>query len=284
MASLGPHSASVIDPRRRPSILSSGEFASATACSSYNSQVPIMSTLAISPSSTPSHYALPQPPARRPSTLRRSSSSSIILAPIARFSPDPPAHMPPPIFDAKQSPTHYDSPSRPPMTGQHCSFSSLSDQAAGNSNSGSKAPPVPAPARPPIQPSTSSTSSGGSLLQRRRSSQGAHGRERPAFAITELKLPALPTPPLAELPLQLDQLDDSIPTTIIGESSAAVTPASEGGGTPGFKASVVERPFKPTRTFVATPFPEKKSFLPDEDDEDDSADEAEAGDTSRDTL
>ncbi|ORY70623.1 hypothetical protein BCR35DRAFT_167050 [Leucosporidium creatinivorum] len=245
-----------------------------------------MSTLAISPSSTPSHNALPQPPARRPSTLRRSSSSSIILAPIARFSPDPPAQMPPPIFDSKQSPTHYDSPSRPPVGGQHCSFSSSSSNTT-SKGKGTAAEGQPAPpARPPIKPTTSSTSSGSSLLQRRRSSQGAHGRERPAFAITELKLPSLPTPPLAELPLELSQLDDKIPETIIGESSAAVTPASEGGGTPGAKAAIVERPFKPTRTFVATPFPEKKSFLPDDDDddEDSSADEAEAGDTSRDTL
>lgn len=98
-----------------------------------------------------------------------------------------------------------------------------------------------------------------------------------------MSLPALPTPPLSEIPVSLDELDDTIPTTIIGESSAAVTP-----GTPAEDAEVFRIPFKPTRSFVSTPFPEKRSFIDDEDeDEDDEEgdDEKEGrADISRDTL
>lgn len=77
---------------------------------------------------------------------------------------------------------------------------------------------------------------------------------------------------MAKLPTELDRLDDTVPKEVIGFSSAAVTPE-----TPSEGQTLVEESFKPTRSFVATPFPEKKSFIGDDDDEDEegSADEEE---------
>lgn len=53
-----------------------------------------------------------------------------------------------------------------------------------------------------------------------------------------------------------------------------MTPVSEAGtpGEVGGVKTVVERSFKPTKTLVSTPYPEKKAYL-SEDDEDEDEDE-----------
>lgn len=122
----------------------------------------------------------------------------------------------------------------------------------------------------------SSSSSGGSLLARRRSSRSA-ARVDVAPLLADLSLRgAIPSPSLAEL-------DDEVHPTVIGESSHAMTPASEASSpvvsrAPGsFSAmdeaatkKVVESDFRPTRDFVSTPFPGKRPAWIDEEDELDS--------------
>lgn len=215
------------------------------------------------------------------------------------------------------------------------------------SSASASSPPT---ARPPAAATTaavigncSSSATGGSLLQRRKSSSASQRGQRPNFSLSELKLEAIPPPPLAnlppdaELPLPLAaaaleamvlphvtaatateqggvpvdvqralahlDLDDTIREEVIGESSAAVTPlplddngqpiqfkrrgapgsvtpgggSASGSSSPGAGIVVVERPFRPTKTFVSTPFPEKKAFLSDED-EDEDEDDADEGD------
>ncbi|KAM0786458.1 hypothetical protein ACM66B_001920 [Microbotryomycetes sp. NB124-2] len=123
--------------------------------------------------------------------------------------------------------------------------------------------------------------SSSSLLQRRKSSSSSAGRPAITLALSELesKLPTLkvPSPPLAKIPVDsLDKLDDTIPRTVIGESSAAVTPAMSDGTSPQ-ERMFIEKPFRSTRTIVRTPFPERKSYLDDDEEQyDDDDDEKES--------
>lgn len=195
-----------------------------------------------------SSYALPHPPARRPSNLRRtSSSSSVLLSPVPRFSPEA-TTIPAPIYNKGQS-TSFDGQQKRPSAGQpRCSFSGA---LAGAGTS----PPAERPALPTLgQPS---------LLQRRKSSAASQS-SRPNFTLTTLTLDDLPNP-VAKLPAELERLDDTVPKEVIGMSSAAVTPE-----TPGEGKILIEERFKPTKSRkVGTPFPEKRSYLDEEEDDDD---------------
>ena len=74
--------------------------------------------------------------------------------------------------------------------------------------------------------------------------------------------------PLAKLPVELDRLDDTVPKEVIGMSSAAVTPDTPSDGT-----VLVEESYKPTKSRkVGTPFPEKRSFIEDEDEDEEGSD------------
>ncbi|KAK4055906.1 hypothetical protein OIO90_003163 [Microbotryomycetes sp. JL221] len=283
----------------------------------------------LSPASTPAHR-LPGPP-RRPSALRRTSSSSstssfTLLHSVPRFSPDPvTSYLPPPIdHQDAPSPTtssrtrsYHDSfgtgtLNRSDVIGSHHSakmskttteaYEQASRSNRGTSFSGACAAPLsmsstignesaaaPGAATvlrhaqscgppttstngsPPPAPNAPATSS---LLQRRKSSCSSQGRPGIALALSELesKLPTLkvPSPPLARIPVDsLDKLDDTIPKTVIGVSSAAVTPAMSDGTSPceGDGKVIVEKPFRSTKTIVKTPFPERKSYIDESEDE-----------------
>ncbi|KAK4047379.1 hypothetical protein OIV83_005426 [Microbotryomycetes sp. JL201] len=273
----------------------------------------------LSPPSTPAHR-LPGPP-RRPSALRRSSSSSsansFVLHSVPRFSPDPvSSYLPPPVHDLGSDVALSQQSSATPATSQNSAnrsdvidsnFVESRTAAPGPSSVGSNeavqhaarsvrahsvggalagryggrpAPPRhaqsigPGPSSNVPQPATTTSSS---LLQRRKSSSSSAGRPAMALALSELesKLPTLkvPSPPLAKIPVDsLDKLDDTIPKTVIGESSAAVTPALSDGNSPQDRF-IVERPFRSTKSIVRTPFPERTSFIDDEDEENEEEEE-----------
>ncbi|GAA5870866.1 hypothetical protein JCM8547_001727 [Rhodosporidiobolus lusitaniae] len=252
-----------------------------------------------SPPTSPSPYAapssfLPGPPSSRPSPLRRPSalrsrSSEQITPAVCRFDKRQPVVIPRSPGQQQQDEGSRTAPRK---------------EEPGRSGKGvprmRPAPPIPTgaapapapratlarsatlPTRPPPQPlslnpsssSSSSSSSGpspGSLLARRRSSRSAV-RSDILPLLKDLKLDELPPAPLEDL------LDDTVRPAVIGESSAAVTPLVEEENAEGRKeqARVVVRPFKPTRSFVSTPFPKKANnyFSSDEEDEEDEEDEA----------
>ncbi|GAA6015828.1 hypothetical protein JCM10207_008810 [Rhodosporidiobolus poonsookiae] len=213
-----------------------------------------------SPFAAPSSFNLPPRPLpqRRPSALRSTSSDHLITPGVTRFNhrleeiPREPQRS-----TSQRSATAKPSLSREPSSKTH----------------GRMAPPIPTvdsapkrssppPVRPPPQPLGSSTSGGssGSLLARRRSSRSAVRSDIPS--LSELSLGDLPTTPLAEL-------DDTVRPKVIGESSHAVTPVSDSASSTAGGARVVEKPYKSTKAFVPTPFPQRRKDWLDDEDEDD---------------
>ncbi|BGP41263.1 hypothetical protein JCM10450v2_005305 [Rhodotorula kratochvilovae] len=218
--------------------------------------------------------------ARRPSALRKASSDHIITPAVTRFVPRP-AYIPPTSparASASGSAVHQEAEraSSPGASASAASSSTLPppvDAALARSPSSSSSSGSP-PVRPSLNPlgATSSSGGSGSLLARRRSSRTA-ARADVLPMLSDLSLKgALPTAGLA-----LDELDDTVRPAVIGESSHAQTPASEAASPvlarngAGRAKEVVEGEFKPTRSFVPTPFPEKRPhWLSDEEDELDS--------------
>ncbi|GAA5927320.1 hypothetical protein JCM1841_002207 [Sporobolomyces salmonicolor] len=230
-----------------------------------------MALVATPPSSpSPVFTSRPQPP-RRPSALRKASSDHIITPAVTRFDPQT-SHIPPSILSTDPSrfrprnvsPCSPSYPTSPPTT------TSLSLPLLTNNV------PASPPARPPVQPlasptSRTSPSSASSLLARRRSSRTA---ARPDILplLDDLKLPDLPIPPL-------DHLDDTVVGEVIGVSTQSQTPSHD-VLTPGSRdAVVVEKPYKPTRSFVPTPFPEKRKIFFDSKDEGGESDDEQDGET-----
>jgi hypothetical protein len=124
---------------------------------------------------------------------------------------------------------------------EHCSF------PADPVNRTASAPPLPA-------------GTGGSLLQRRRSSAGAKARPILLAPLSQLQLPDLPDP-------------NAIYEHIIGHSAAAEHDPSHLGDD-NRVLGIVEKTFDSTKNRRPTPYPEKESFIDDDElDEDESVDE-----------
>ncbi|GAA5891129.1 hypothetical protein JCM5296_004901 [Sporobolomyces johnsonii] len=226
-----------------------------------------MALVATPPSSPPIFSSRPQP-ARRPSALRKASSDHIITPAVTRFDPQT-SHIPSsstPLTDPSRFRPRTVSPSAPSQPTSLPTTTSLSSPPPPEKT------PSPPLARSPVQPlasptSQSSPSSQSSLLARRRSSRTA---VRPDILplLDSLKLPDLPIPPL-------DHLDDTVVGEVIGVSTQSQTPSLDVLTPGGRDAVVVEKPYKPTRSFVPTPFPEKgkKIFFDSKDEGGDSDDE-----------
>ncbi|BGP33316.1 hypothetical protein JCM10296v2_005114 [Rhodotorula toruloides] len=213
----------------------------------------------------------PDAPVRRPSALRNASSDHILTPAVLRFDKKV-ANIPSPSsYDGKQA----GAASQPPSRG--LSLDNLPSPSTNTDTATSPDEKVPSPpTRPSLNPLSNSPSpplSSGSLLARRRSSRTT---SRPDMIplLTDLKLDDLPTP-------KLDELDDTIRPEVIGKSSHAQTPSTDVLSPTTVRriekdgAQVVETDFKPTRSFVPTPFPSARKDWLDEDDEDeDDADDA----------
>lgn len=209
----------------------------------------------LAPSSPPRpfgvHNTNPTTPPRAPHMLKLHSNSILNTSPssFSAFPPSPPA---------SATSRNTSRPATPPLrAGVACSFADPT--RAGSSLAGSSRPKL----------ASAVASSGSSLLQRRSSASAA---ARPAMAMN-LALP--PVPPLPT---------DAIREHVIGVSAAADvvgSPTSDPGTPNGRVRSVVERAFQQVKSRRPTPFPEKSSFLNDEDEEagDDEAEE-ELGDES----
>ncbi|BGP01051.1 hypothetical protein RTBOTA2_004457 [Rhodotorula toruloides] len=206
----------------------------------------------------------PDAPVRRPSVLRNASSGDILTHAVLRFDKKV-ANIPSPSsYDGKQAGS---SSPQPPKRG--LSLDKLPPPVT-TSTATSPNEKVPSPpTRPLLNPLSNSPSpppSSGSLLARRRSSRTT---SRPDMIplLTDLKLDDLPTP-------KLDELDDTIRPEVIGKSSHAQTPSTDVLSPTTVRriekdgAQVVETDFKPTRSFVPTPFPSARKDWLDEDDED----------------
>ncbi|SCV75003.1 BQ2448_8032 [Microbotryum intermedium] len=214
----------------------------------------------------------------RPGLRRNTSTSSIILSPVLRFSPNS-SFIPSPsestlnLGEASYLDHSNVSPNAPVGSGSsqesRCSFApetkpqrptivtdspKLTEFVALNE--------APRPERlqksPTVSPTSATTpTAGGSLLARRRSS-AANGMRPDIFALSGLKI----TAPLEQV------LDDTVPVKVIGTASAAVTPSKEDLGLPETPTLVV-KDFRPTKSFVPTPFPEKRQFISDDEGESD---------------
>ncbi|GAA6055869.1 hypothetical protein JCM3770_001531 [Rhodotorula araucariae] len=240
---------------------------------------------ASSSNTSPAHLASRPGVARRPSALRKAGSDHIITPAVTRFAART-VHIPPTspeaVTSAEGAETRASTSSagRPSSPGTNAAASMLpppvgaavASLASSSSASAGGSPPV-RPSLSPLGTGSSSSSSGSGLLARRRSSRStARADVLPMLSDLSLK-GALPAAGLA-----LDDLDDTVRPAVIGESSHAQTPASEAAspvharGRPQEGAmEVVEGAFKPTRSFVPTPFPEKRPhWLSDEEDELDS--------------
>ncbi|GAA6017440.1 hypothetical protein JCM11491_006659 [Sporobolomyces phaffii] len=198
-------------------------------------------------------------PARRPSAMRSSSSDHIITPAVTRFDPE--------TADIPPSPTFAPAPDDDRQSAPSASGSTPRSAE-------SSVPPPPSlvhrPATCPQKPSPAAAASSSpptSLLARRRSSRSASARPELFPKLDDLKLPALPVPPLEEL-------DDTVVGEVIGVASQATTPFA--AAPPPDDADVHEAPFRPTKTYASTPFPQgrRQSFFDseEEDDEDDTRD------------
>ncbi|KDE03098.1 hypothetical protein MVLG_06395 [Microbotryum lychnidis-dioicae p1A1 Lamole] len=234
----------------------------------------------------------------RPGLRRNTSTSSIILSPVLRFSPNS-------IFIPSPSESIFSFGEASYVDHSNVSPTAPVASSAGSGNQESRCSFAPdtKPQRPTIitkslkstgfvplnenpaksersqripttiSPTSATTpTAGGSLLARRRSSV-ASGKRPDIFALSDLKI----SPPLEQV------LDDTVPFKVIGMASAAVTPSKEDLGlakTP----TLVVKSFRPTKSFVPTPFPEKRQFISDDegdsDREDDELEEREDGKVS----
>ncbi|BGP25759.1 hypothetical protein JCM10295v2_004696 [Rhodotorula toruloides] len=210
----------------------------------------------------------PDAPARRPSALRNASSDHILTPAVLRFDKKV-ANIPSPSsYDGKQAGSPSLGAPQPPKRG--LSLDKLPPPVMSATSPNEKVPSPPTrPSLNPLSNSPSPPPSSGSLLARRRSSRTT-ARPDMIPLLTELKLDDLPT-------LKLDELDDIIRPVVIGESSHAQTPSTDVLSPTTAEriakdgAQVVEVAFKPTRSFVPTPFPSaRKDWLDESDDEDDA--------------
>ncbi|KAJ8293802.1 hypothetical protein OF846_003066 [Rhodotorula toruloides] len=205
----------------------------------------------------------PDAPVRRPSALRNASSDHILTPAVLRFDKKV-ANIPSPYsYDGKQAGAPAPQPSN-----RGLSLGKLPASSTNIATSPNEKVPSP-PTRPSLNPLANSPSpppSSGSLLARRRSSRTT---SRPDMIplLTDLKLDDLPTP-------NLNELDDTIRPEVIGKSSHAQTPSTDVLSPTTVRriekdgAQVVEIDFKPTRSFVPTPFPSARKDWLDEDDQD----------------
>ncbi|GAA6064078.1 hypothetical protein JCM10212_002720 [Sporobolomyces blumeae] len=216
-------------------------------------------------SPSPPRLARPTTLGRRPSAMKSPQSDQITPA-VTRFDPRAVDIPPSPTFPPSADP----GPGSPDRERDHDH-----DRSHPRASAVDRPPPLapraktaPAPllarsasARSSHKASTTSppAPSGPSLLARRRSSCKSQQRPDLFPKLDDLKLPALPTPPL-------EHLDDTVRPEVVGVSSQAHTPFA---ASPTSDDHVVEEGYRPTRTFVATPFPttRRKSFFEDSDDE-----------------
>ena len=76
------------------------------------------------------------------------------------------------------------------------------------------------------------------------------------------------------LPLGQIEFDDTVRPEIAGRAAAADTPVSEVVSTNQVPilGTPLEVPYLPTKKFVSTPYPEKKNWLEDDEDEEEEVD------------
>ncbi|GJN90041.1 hypothetical protein Rhopal_003039-T1 [Rhodotorula paludigena] len=233
---------------------------------------------------------------RRPSALRKANSDHIITPAVLRFDPRKPQHIPSSASGEQRtqqrsvsSPTSTTTNATPGASASSSAVPRTSPPRPLAPASGSSASPDgAAPVRPALAPLVTSgtvssssgdlTTSSGSLLARRRSSRTTGTRADVLPMLSDLSLRgALPA-------TGLDELDDTVTHKVIGESSHAQTPSSESGSPVVARGAhknhksidgMVQDGYRPTKSFVPTPFPEKrKDWLSDEEDEEDDGKEA----------